>query len=91
MVHPLPALLAPGVRCSVNADDPLLFGPGLLEEYELCRVDLSLDDISLAAVATTSIPASGAPDHLKVRVTADIDAWLNRGTPGIDADAGAVA
>ena len=35
--HPLPQLLDAGVRLSINADDPLLFGPGLLEEYELCR------------------------------------------------------
>lgn len=35
--HPLPALLDAGVRCSINADDPLLFGPGLLEEYGLGR------------------------------------------------------
>jgi len=30
-------LLDAGVRCSVNADDPLLFGSDLLDEYELCR------------------------------------------------------
>lgn len=79
--HPLPDLLAAGVACSVNADDPLLFGPGLLEEYELCRTDLGLDDAALAAVAATSVEASGAPDHLKVLAAADIDAWLTRGDP----------
>ena len=35
--HPLPQLLAAGVKCSINADDPLLFGSGLLSEYEACR------------------------------------------------------
>ena len=32
--HPLGALLDAGIACSVNADDSLLFGPGLLDEYQ---------------------------------------------------------
>jgi adenosine deaminase len=74
--HPLPALLDAGVRCSVNADDPLLFGPGLLEEYELCRAELALGDDALAAVATASIEASGAPADVKARALAGIATWL---------------
>ncbi len=61
--HPLPALLEAGVRCSLNSDDPLLFGPNLLEEYELVRNTLGLDDATLAHIATCSIDASGAPDR----------------------------
>ena len=74
--HPLPALLAAGVRCSVNADDPLLFGPGLLEEYELCRDRLRLSDEQLAFVARCSIDAGAAPEDVKARARAGIDAWL---------------
>jgi adenosine deaminase len=74
--HPLPALLAAGVRCSVNADDPLLFGPGLLEEYRLCRQELGLDDPSMAHIARCSIEASAAPGDLKRRLLGDVDAWL---------------
>jgi adenosine deaminase len=74
--HPLPALLAAGVRCSVNADDPLLFGPGLLAEYELCRSALGLDDRALAEVARCSIEASGAFADLKSAAGRGIDAWL---------------
>jgi adenosine deaminase len=73
--HPLPALLAAGVSCSINADDPLLFGPNLLAEYELVRDGLGLDDATLAAIARTSIDASGAPDALKVLARNGIDAW----------------
>lgn len=58
--HPLSRLLAAGVRCSLNADDPLLFGCGLLDEYELCRTELGLGDSELAAIAATSLEASGA-------------------------------
>jgi adenosine deaminase len=74
--HPLPALLDAGVRCSLNADDPLLFGPGLLEEYELVRRDMGFDDERLAAIARSSIDCSGAPDELKRSALAGIDAWL---------------
>jgi adenosine deaminase len=74
--HPLPALLAAGVRCSVNADDPLLFGPNLLAEYELCRDGLALADVDLAAVALASIAASGAPEALKKEALAAIDRWM---------------
>jgi len=74
--HPLPGLLAAGVRCSVNADDPLLFGPGLLEEYEVCRSTLGLDDDALASVATTSIEASGASDQIKAQGLAGVAHWL---------------
>jgi adenosine deaminase len=74
--HPLAALLEAGVRCSINGDDPLLFGPGLLEEYELCRTELGLDDVTLAGVARSSVQCSGAPEDLRRSATAAIDAWL---------------
>jgi adenosine deaminase len=74
--HPLPALLAAGVRCSINADDPLLFGPGCLAEYELCRTELGLTDAQLAACARSSIEAGGAPEDVRRRALAGIDAWL---------------
>jgi len=74
--HPLPDLLAAGVNCSLNADDPLLFGPGLLEEDELCRAEMGLTDCQLATVARSSIRASGAPDALKARADNAIDTWM---------------
>jgi adenosine deaminase len=74
--HPLPQLLAAGVRCSINTDDSLLFGPGLLAEYELARDTFGLDDAALAAIARTSIEASGAPDGLKRDALAGVGAWL---------------
>jgi len=74
--HPLPALLDAGIRCSLNGDDPLLFGPGILEEYELCRSELGLDDDRLAFLARCSIEASGAPREIKVEALAGIGRWL---------------
>jgi adenosine deaminase len=74
--HPLPRLLEAGVRCSINADDPLLFGPSMLDEYELCRREFGLTDSQLADIARTSIECGGAPDSVKVSALAGIDAWL---------------
>lgn len=74
--HPLPALIEAGVHCSLNADDPLLFGPGILDEYRLCRERLELDDHLLARVAGWSLDASAAPPELVAAGHAGIDAWL---------------
>ena len=74
--HPLPDLLAAGVRCTINADDPLLFGPGIADEYELCRDNLGLDDGILAQVARCSMEDSGAPRELVDRAVAGVGAWL---------------
>ncbi|MFT3854694.1 MAG: adenosine deaminase [Ilumatobacteraceae bacterium] len=74
--HPLPRLLDAGVRCSLNADDPLLFGPGILDEYELARRDLGLSDELLASMARSSFECSGAPDDVKAAGVAGVDAWL---------------
>jgi adenosine deaminase len=83
--HPLGSYLDAGVRCSVNADDPLLFGPGLLDEYELCRRELGFDDARMARIARCSLESSGAPDDVKARSLDGIDAWL---TAERSADAG---
>ena len=74
--HPLRSLIEAGVRCSVNGDDPLLFGPGILAEYELCRRELGLSDEQLAFVAGCSIESRGAPAEVKTAALADIDRWL---------------
>jgi len=74
--HPLPALLDAGVRCSLNGDDPLLFGPNLLEEYELCRAEFGFDDRRLAFVAQCSIEHSGAPAGVKRQALGGVEQWL---------------
>jgi adenosine deaminase len=74
--HPLIRLLDAGVRCSLNADDPLLFGPGLLEEYQLCRDTMGLSDGQLADIARSSLLASGAPQVVIDEGVAGVDAWL---------------
>jgi adenosine deaminase len=74
--HPLPVLLDAGVCCSVNADDPLLFGVDLLDEYERCRTTMGLGDARLADVARSSVTASGMPADLRRSAVGRIDDWL---------------
>jgi adenosine deaminase len=74
--HPLPLLIEAGVRCTINADDPLIFGPDILAEYDLCRTQFGFTDEQLAACAWTSIEATQAPAAVKEAARAAIDAWL---------------
>eukprot|EP00434_Breviolum_minutum_P025150 symbB.v1.2.022217.t2/scaffold1962.1/size110877/3 len=48
---PLTKFLEAGVPCTINSDDPLLFGPRLLDEFKLCRDQLKMSDDLLAACA----------------------------------------
>ena len=74
--HPLVKLLDAGVRCSLNGDDPLLFGPGLLAEYELVRDTMGLADEQLAQLARSSLVGSGAPCELIAEAVDHVEEWL---------------
>jgi adenosine deaminase len=74
--HPLPRLLDAGVPVSLNADDPLFFGSGLLAEYEVARRVFGLSDATLAHIARCSVRASGAPESLKEDALGRIERWL---------------
>ena len=75
--HPLVKLLERGIPCTINSDDPLLFGCSLLFEYEICRKDLNMDDTMLARCAKHSFEYSCAPEEIKTKNIADIDRWLS--------------
>ncbi|MEV0638366.1 adenosine deaminase [Streptomyces sp. NPDC050619] len=79
--HPLPRLLDAGVRCTLAADDSLLFGSGLLDEYASARTVLGLSDDALAQVARSSLEASGAPEETVRAGVAGVATWLTEG-PG---------
>ncbi len=63
--------------CSLNADDSLLFGAGLLDEYQLARREVGLDDAQLASIAWSSLRCSAAPVDVQQGARAAIDAWLS--------------
>ncbi|MEU5876727.1 adenosine deaminase [Spirillospora sp. NPDC047279] len=73
---PLRALFDAGARLALGADDPLLFGSRLVRQYEIAREDHAFTDAELAELARQSIRGSAAPDAVRKRLLADVDAWL---------------
>jgi adenosine deaminase len=59
--HAIGALVDAGVPVTINADDPLLFGSGLLDEYVLVRDAFGWPDELMARIARASLDASAAP------------------------------
>lgn len=78
--HPLPRMLDAGLRCSINADDPVMFRTSILNEYELCRDSLGLTDPQLAECARNSIAFSSATAARKQHAFAQIDGWMGPAT-----------
>lgn len=72
---PLRELLAAGVPVALAADDPLLFGSGLVEQYAVARDVHGFTRDALAALAEASIVHSTMPDDLRRTALADIAAW----------------
>jgi adenosine deaminase len=78
---PLRQLLRAGARLALGADDPLLFGSRLAAQYRTAREVHGLTDPELADLARASIRGSRAPQDVRERLLADVDAWLTP-TPG---------
>lgn len=78
---PLRELEAAGVPVVLAADDPLLFGAELVEQYAAARDELGYDRDDLARVAAASVRHSTmAPDD-RTRLLAEIEGW--RTTPAV--------
>lgn len=72
---PLRRIMEAGIPVALGADDPLLFGTRLADQYTAAR-RLGLDDSELAALARGSFHGSRAPLHVRGAALSDIDAWL---------------
>ena len=83
---PLAALARAGATIALGADDPLLFGSRLLDQYESAR-ELGLSDEELASLAASSIRASRMDDALKATHLAGIQDWLASATSHISTPA----
>ncbi len=73
---PLRTLTGAGARIALGADDPLLFGSRLLDQYEIARTVHGYSDAELADLARSSVAGSAAPADVRHRLLAGIDAWL---------------
>lgn len=74
--HPLPRLRAAGCPVTLAADDPLLFGSGLADQYLIARRVFGFDDAELAEIARCGIRAAGCPPDLRDDLLDEVDAWL---------------
>lgn len=75
---PLRAMEDAGVPVVLAADDPLLFGAGLIDQYVAVRDTHGYDATDLARLARTSIEFSAMPAELRAQMHTDIDTWLTR-------------
>lgn len=72
---PLRTLHRAGVPVVLAADDPLLFGSELLEQYVAARDTHAFDRNEIAALAAASVQHSTMPADRQARVIADIEMW----------------
>jgi len=72
---PLRTLHDSGVPVVLAADDPLLFGSGLIEQYVAARDTHGFDRDGLAQLAAASVRHSTMPRELHDDVLADIERW----------------
>lgn len=77
---PLRTLTDAGATLALGADDPLLFGSRLVDQYEVARRVHGFSDAELAELARGSVRASRAGETTRRRLLAGIDAWLAEGT-----------
>ncbi len=73
---PLRTLFDAGVPLALGADDPLLFGSRLLDQYTAAREVHGFTDPELAELARMSVRGSAAPDDVRKQLLDDIDGWL---------------
>ncbi|MGV9556466.1 adenosine deaminase [Streptomyces sp. NPDC003522] len=73
---PLRTLYEAGVPLALGADDPLLFGSRLADQYELARRHHAFTDEELAELARHSIQGSAAPKEVQKKLLEGVDDWL---------------
>ncbi len=73
---PLRRLMEAGAQIALGADDPLLFGSRLNDQYESARAVHGLSDSQLAELARGSVRGSRAPSPSRAQMLAEIDSWL---------------
>jgi adenosine deaminase len=76
---PLRMLVGAGALVALGADDPLIFGSRLADQYATARADHRFTDSELADLARASFAVSRAPSDVRAAAGRDIDAWLEPG------------
>ena len=73
--HPIKVYFRHGLTCTVNSDDPAMFGSNVLQEYVLLkdRLGFTIDDI--ANLAATSFQSSFLDSARKVHFIELVESW----------------
>ena len=83
--HPIRAMHEAGLVITINSDDPPMFATSLAVEYEVAARLLDLDAAGVAELALAAVDSSFAPDDVRRRVRAEIEAaasGMSAGSPG---------
>ncbi|WP_420813864.1 adenosine deaminase [Phytoactinopolyspora endophytica] len=73
---PLRKVFDAGALLALGADDPLLFGSRLLDQYQAARDVHGFSDVELAALARSSIESTAAPSDVRKQLLEDVGTWL---------------
>ena len=60
---------------TLNSDDPGMFDTSLNHEYEVAHDDFGMDRTGLADLVRTAVDVSCAPDDVRRRLHAEVDAY----------------
>lgn len=74
--HPLPLYLDRGILCTLNSDDPAMFGSNCLDEYVRVSDVFGLDLDKMRELARNSVRASFLPNERKEELLSRIDAYV---------------
>lgn len=75
-MHPARRLIAAGVPVTLNADDSLLFGHDVVDQYVIAREVWGLDDAALAALARAGTLIPGMAPRTRSLYEISLAAWF---------------
>jgi adenosine deaminase len=70
--HPIRALIAAGVRCTISTDDPLIFGNTLADEYAGLADEAGFTRAELVQVARNGFLAGTMPEPVRAAALAEL-------------------
>ncbi|MFJ4655805.1 adenosine deaminase [Nocardia sp. NPDC088792] len=73
--HPVAAMLAAGLRVTINSDDPAYFGGYVNENFQVCHTEMELSRDDLVTVARNSFLGSFLPAEPAQRWARAVDAY----------------
>ncbi|MGO9560894.1 MAG: adenosine deaminase [Acidimicrobiales bacterium] len=75
--HPIQQLRAKGIRCSLNTDDPLLYGIDLSGEYERVAETFRYGTDELGEMARVGLESCFADEDRRLTLLKQLDAYLS--------------